>query len=1778
LNFAGKFDPNDVSAHSGGHVEVGHHHGTTDTITIPDANLLFTGDFKRSGTDLILSKDGHDLVVQDYFKGAARAALASPDGAQLSGSIVDALTGHVEYAQAGAGPAAATVIGHVTRLAGSATAIRNGVSIELHMGDNVNKGDVVQAASDSSLGLTFIDGTVFGLSANARMVLNEMVYDPNGSSNSSLLSLVQGTITFVAGETAKHGDMKVNTPVATMGIRGTAVLVEIDFQVPGQGGAPPVKFQVLVEPGGRVGDYLLYSLNDPNLAIGQVNQAGQVTSVNGTGDTSTSLAPPLSPAVQLLIQETFQLSPYFPNYVPPNPNPRSTGPSGSTPANPPPTNPDPDPLKLQQPDAHGGQPKPNPINFVAPDNSPDQGGNNNGNNNIIPNATLKFDVTNVVDQTSFKLADHVTITPPNSGNVAVHDAHVLSALTQATVPTGINLVDLVTIDPQTETVTYDPAKFAFLGAGQTAVYVIQFDSTSGGVTVTELLTLTIDGVKHTPAITNANIVVAQGGAVVLHASDIIVVDPDSTHFTFTVSNVTHGSFQTTTDGVHWIDATTFTTDEVNANHVRFLQDGSAAAPTFSIQADDGAHANHVSNVLNGSVDFTAEAVPEPPTVTLASTSLAVNEETGSVALGISVAPHDSDDTVDHVTISGVPSDATLTSASDPGGISYNAETHSWTVAPGALADLKLNAGEDTTATLHITATTIGPEGATSAEQTISLTVNPVPEPPTVTLASTSLVINEETGSVALGIRVATYDSDETVDHITITGVPSDATLTSANDPRGISYNATNRSWTVAPAALSNLMLNAGEDTTTTLHVTATTSGPEAATSADQTLSLTVNEVAATITATNGGFTELAGVTTAPDIAYGTISFSEANLAVSTTFASFDYVDAQHHNITSSLTETQRAHIQAVESSLAVTPTAGNTHTGSATWSYSLADSHFDFLAAGETLTLTYTASVDDDRGGVATTPLTVTITGTNDVPVVAATSVATGAIGVTLPTSTSALTLAAAAILTAPSGLISGLGTDTGYGTLALAPNDDNSSGAINITSVFGSAGIDFFGTHYTSLYINNNGNITFGAPNGAYTPTAINAGFHNPIIAPFWADVDTRGQGAVYYDEDAADGVMTITWDHVGYYGAHTDKLDSFQIALINEGNGNFDILYRYGQMQWTTGDASGGSGGLGGTAARAGYSAGDGVHYFELPQSGNQSALLALPATPGNTRIAGVDEFQVRNGVVGPTTVTTSGTINFSDPDLTDTHSIKSVTYTGGATQLGTLAVTLARDTTGTGINGQFAWTYTADTAAVQAALLYTNDGSQIATFDVVIDDGHGGIVTQTVAVTLTASNADVWNGHGGNASWNTPGNWSLAHAPNAADVAYVDTNTLVSLDVSHLSDSTVAGLHVSSQGEIDLKAGGQAGSFAVDGALINLGTIKLTDNTTLEAIGPVHNSGTITIDAALTAAAPGATLLMDGTVVLDGGGTVTLDGTNDRITGTHGEAATSTLENVNNVINGFGKLGDDDHLHLVNDARGIIDATGLLTLDTDHTITNSGLLEASTGGMLVVDDAVAGTGSETIGNGGILEFASSVASTQTLTFTGSTGTLKLDDATHFAGQIKGLADSDGIDLAGFDADAKITRLSTKTSTVLTVTDEHHTAHNGTAASITLLGDYTDSAFTISNDLHGGVLIVDPPAPPSSTTVTATGINQTLTGTGPSDNFVFDFANVGQATITNFHVDTDLLQIKSAIFANAQAILDATHDDGHGNAVVALDAHDSITLAGVTKAQLHQTDFHLV
>ena len=138
-----------------------------------------------------------------------------------------------------------TVIGSVTIEHVNAVVVQANVASQgeqTKVGDSVYLGDVVQTGADGKISITFTDDTAFNLSSNARMALNDFVYDPNGKSNSTLFSLTKGTFTFVAGKVAKTGDMKIDTPVATMGIRGTTPHVEISDD-------GTVKFSTLIEEG-----------------------------------------------------------------------------------------------------------------------------------------------------------------------------------------------------------------------------------------------------------------------------------------------------------------------------------------------------------------------------------------------------------------------------------------------------------------------------------------------------------------------------------------------------------------------------------------------------------------------------------------------------------------------------------------------------------------------------------------------------------------------------------------------------------------------------------------------------------------------------------------------------------------------------------------------------------------------------------------------------------------------------------------------------------------------------------------------------------------------------------------------------------------------------------------------------------------------------------------------------------------------------------------------------------------------------------------------------------------------------------------------------------------------------------------------------------------------------------------------------------------------------------------------------------------------------------------
>jgi FecR protein len=140
-------------------------------------------------------------------------------------------------------------IGNVATLTGTATVTRNNESLPLKLKDDIYLNDVLQTSANSTLGVTFNDATTFNLTANAKITVDNYVYEDGGKNNSALFDVTKGTVAFVASAVAKTGDMKITTPSASLGIRGTSGLVEVQSGT--AAGAHNIK--LYPDPDGRVG-------------------------------------------------------------------------------------------------------------------------------------------------------------------------------------------------------------------------------------------------------------------------------------------------------------------------------------------------------------------------------------------------------------------------------------------------------------------------------------------------------------------------------------------------------------------------------------------------------------------------------------------------------------------------------------------------------------------------------------------------------------------------------------------------------------------------------------------------------------------------------------------------------------------------------------------------------------------------------------------------------------------------------------------------------------------------------------------------------------------------------------------------------------------------------------------------------------------------------------------------------------------------------------------------------------------------------------------------------------------------------------------------------------------------------------------------------------------------------------------------------------------------------------------------------------------------------------
>ena len=198
---------------------------------------------------------------------------------------------------------AATPVGEVAELTGDVVITRaTGEQVQATVGTEVFQNDTFETSADGGVGITFNDDSAFSLGSDARLTIDQFVYNPAGDSGMAM-NLVQGAFSFVSGQIAKSGDnnMTIQTPTATIGVRGTAGAGDEDEAV------------LLPEPGQPLGEMTV------------TTQGGSVTlsTINAYTNTSNPLAPPTTPAFRPFEQIQSQFGTAIrelPGYTPSGPS------------------------------------------------------------------------------------------------------------------------------------------------------------------------------------------------------------------------------------------------------------------------------------------------------------------------------------------------------------------------------------------------------------------------------------------------------------------------------------------------------------------------------------------------------------------------------------------------------------------------------------------------------------------------------------------------------------------------------------------------------------------------------------------------------------------------------------------------------------------------------------------------------------------------------------------------------------------------------------------------------------------------------------------------------------------------------------------------------------------------------------------------------------------------------------------------------------------------------------------------------------------------------------------------------------------------------------------------------------------------------------------------------------------------------------------------------------------------------------------------------------------
>jgi|GEM_PF-1097129 len=202
-------------------------------IALPAGDFLSHGDILRDGQDLVLqASDGREVVIENYFGSETSPTLTTPHGSQLTPELVQSFVKSqtVELAANETGNDASGV-GIIKEVSGDATVTRaDGTSEKATLGMAVHQGDIIETTTDGAVNIVFLDESTFAISSNARMAIDEYVFDPATQAGETNVSILRGMFVFTSGLIGRDDpdDVQIDTPVGSIGIRGTTIAGHIN--------------------------------------------------------------------------------------------------------------------------------------------------------------------------------------------------------------------------------------------------------------------------------------------------------------------------------------------------------------------------------------------------------------------------------------------------------------------------------------------------------------------------------------------------------------------------------------------------------------------------------------------------------------------------------------------------------------------------------------------------------------------------------------------------------------------------------------------------------------------------------------------------------------------------------------------------------------------------------------------------------------------------------------------------------------------------------------------------------------------------------------------------------------------------------------------------------------------------------------------------------------------------------------------------------------------------------------------------------------------------------------------------------------------------------------------------------------------------------------------------------------------------------------------------------------------------------------------------------------